>query len=200
MLGILKQRGKSIFLGTTIGDEGTNSNYHWLADPPALVRDTFNINRIKFLQASGGRSVKAGQKPRVKNEPAERANFQKTAQNMKNLKATGATLGVGGDGGGGGNLIGWSFHLEMEQMVESGAFTPMETIVAATKTNAEWLGLKDLGTIATGKSADFVVLDASPLDQITNTRMINKVYMRGNEVNRPAMKAKWAKWWETATD
>ena len=44
--------------------------------------------------------------------------------------------------------------------------------------------MTDTGTIAVGKSADFIVLDANPLDDITNTRRIASVYLRGVAVDR----------------
>jgi imidazolonepropionase-like amidohydrolase len=69
--------------------------------------------------------------------------------------------------------------------------TPMQAIVVGTRTSAENLGLDDLGTLAPGKSADFIVLDADPLDNIANTRRINKVYLRGQEIPRAALSAKW---------
>jgi cytosine/adenosine deaminase-related metal-dependent hydrolase len=56
------------------------------------------------------------------------------------------------------------------------------------------------GLVAKGKSADFIVLDANPLENIANTRRINKVYLRGAEVDRAGIRAKWqAKWgkWKT---
>ena len=54
------------------------------------------------------------------------------------------------------------------------------------------LGLDQLGTVAAGKSADFLVLDANPLDSIANTRRISKVYLRGAELDRAALKSRWA--------
>jgi imidazolonepropionase-like amidohydrolase len=69
--------------------------------------------------------------------------------------------------------------------------TPAQTIVAATRTAASILGLDALGTVAPGKSADFLVLDGNPLDDIRQTRRIAAVYLRGAELNRSALKAKW---------
>jgi imidazolonepropionase-like amidohydrolase len=67
----------------------------------------------------------------------------------------------------------------------------MEVIVAATRTTAEILRIDDLGTVAPGKSADFVVLDANPLDDITNSRRISRVYLRGRLVERARLAAAW---------
>ena len=75
--------------------------------------------------------------------------------------------------------------------VTKGGFTPMEAIAAGTKTAAEVLKLDKLGTIAFGKEADFLVLNANPLDDIANTRKIETVYLRGKEIPRAALRARW---------
>ena len=76
-------------------------------------------------------------------------------------------------------------------MVAAG-MTPAQVITAATKTSAAILKLDQLGTIAAGKSADFIVLSANPLDDITNTRRIDRVYLRGQAIDRAALKAQWS--------
>jgi imidazolonepropionase-like amidohydrolase len=79
----------------------------------------------------------------------------------------------------------------MADMVAAG-LTPAQVIVAATRTSADVMRLNRLGTLAPGKSADFVVLDANPLDDITNTRRIARVYLRGREVDRASLSRNWA--------
>ena len=69
--------------------------------------------------------------------------------------------------------------------------TPHEVLVAATATSAAFLRLEDTGTVEAGRSADFVVLAANPLDDITNTRRIEAVYLRGEAVDRAALSERW---------
>jgi imidazolonepropionase-like amidohydrolase len=83
--------------------------------------------------------------------------------------------------------FGWSSHIEMESMVKAG-MTPGEVITAATRDSARFLGLDEQGMVASGRNADFLVLDANPLDNIANTRRISRVYLRGAEVNRVALR------------
>ena len=85
-------------------------------------------------------------------------------------------------------MMGWNAHTEIADLVSSG-MTPSQAIVAATKTAAEILQIDNVvGTIAARKNADFLILDANPLDDITNTRRISKVYLRGQEVDREAIR------------
>ena len=60
----------------------------------------------------------------------------------------------------------------------------------STSTSAAILGLNELGMVAAGKSADFIVLNANPLDDIHNTRQIDSVYLRGDAVDRNRMRAR----------
>ena len=84
--------------------------------------------------------------------------------------------------------FGHAEQKELELMAAAG-MTPSQVIVAATSRAAEFLGLADAGTLAPGKRADFLVLDANPLDDIVNTRRIAKMYVAGAEVDRAALKA-----------
>ena len=68
--------------------------------------------------------------------------------------------------------------------------TASEAIVAATRDSADIAGF-NTGMIAPGRNDDFIVLDANPLETIANTRRIDRVYLRGHEVPRAAMAARW---------
>ena len=74
-------------------------------------------------------------------------------------------------------------HIEMEDMTLAG-MTPMQVIVASTRNGAEFVRIADAGTLEVGKSADFIVLDANPLDDIKNTRKISSVVLLGVAVDR----------------
>jgi imidazolonepropionase-like amidohydrolase len=139
-------------------------------------------------------TIPAAQLRRMKDQLASRTPAQaKTlrdafdiqCRNLKRIRDAGVRIAFATDGG---VDMAWPVHTELADMVHCGV-PPPETLVAATRTAAEVVKLDQLGMVAAGKSADFLVLDANPLDAITNTRKIDKVYLRGQEVDRTALRA-----------
>lgn len=113
--------------------------------------------------------------------------------NFKAMLDSGARIVLGTDTGiEPGHTFGSGEHVEIARWVNLG-MSPLDAITAATSRPAELLGLKDLGSLAVGKSASFVVLDGNPVDGILNTRKINSVYLDGAKFDREAMLAKWKK-------
>jgi imidazolonepropionase-like amidohydrolase len=111
---------------------------------------------------------------------AARDEWKHLQTNVQVLGKAGVKLILGTDVGGntGGPLLGWAEHVELENMVAAG-MAPSAAISAATRGTADALHIDELGTIAAGRRADFLVLDADPLADITNTRRISKVFQRG---------------------
>jgi imidazolonepropionase-like amidohydrolase len=120
---------------------------------------------------------------------AAQARYAILEQSLAKLHRAGARIILGADTGLDDHLFGMAEHLELEAMVDAG-MTPSAAIVAATRTSAEFLGLTDKGVLRAGSDADFLVLDANPLDSIANTRRIAGVVLAGREIDRAALRAR----------
>ena len=155
-----------VVLVPNLGSRGVAEDLGWLSE-------TIQAEELQELQTG------------YTDRPTAQEQFGIQARNLARLNDEGIRIAFGTDGN-----AGWSPHLEMADMVASG-MTPHEVIVAATQTSAELLELNDVGTVEAGKSADFVVLEDNPLNDITNTRQIEDVYLRGEAVDRDALSARW---------
>jgi imidazolonepropionase-like amidohydrolase len=157
-VGLVKQR-PNLVMGPNMPDRGVKVDYSWLK---------------ASLPAADYAKLEEGNTDRPKD--AEFWGIQ--ARNLKKLSDAGMKIVVGTDGN-----TPWAPHVEMADMVAAG-MTPAQVLMAATKNGAEFLRIKDMGTIEANKSADFIVLTANPLDDITNTRKIDAVYLRGQQIDR----------------
>jgi len=109
------------------------------------------------------------------------------------MSQAGVPLLAGTDSPAAGMFPGASVDEDLEQLVASG-LTPFQALSAATRTPGEFIrrfvaGADEFGTIAPGKSADLVMLDANPLTDIQNTRRVVGVMARGRWFERPELDA-----------
>jgi imidazolonepropionase-like amidohydrolase len=158
LVAMFKQR-PNLVLTPNLPDRGVKVDLSWL-------RASLPADEFKKLEAANT------------DRPAAQKSYGIQARNLAKLNAAGVRITLGTDGN-----RPWGPHEEMVDMVTAG-MTPMQVIVAATRNSAELLRLSDTGTLQAGKSADFIVLDANPLDDITNTRRISTVMLRGAAVDR----------------
>lgn len=101
----------------------------------------------------------------------------------------GVKIMLGTDAGDSFVFPGSSVHDELEELILAG-LTPAQALKTATWNGAEFLGrLHDFGSVETGRSADLVLIDGNPLQDIRNTRRIHGVVRGGRYLDRPALDA-----------
>ena len=149
----------------------------WLS---GSAREAIPADLIAKIQAAyGGRTAAQA--------AAARERYAILQRSLAKLSAAGARIVLGGDTGLQDDPFGFAEHRELELMVDAG-MTPMQAIVAATSRGAEYLRLRDTGTLVAGRSADLLVLDGNPLDDITNTRRIAQILLKGRPLDRTALR------------
>jgi imidazolonepropionase-like amidohydrolase len=194
LIGLLEQK-PGVFFTPNIGITYRGlapGRPEWLDAP--ILHETIPPSQIARLEKSfSNRTPEALQRTRVEWERAKR--------NIAKLRAAGVRLVLGSDSAGDpSRTMGWHALFEVESLAAAG-IPPSEVIVMATRQAAETLKLDRLGTVVPGKSADFIILDANPLDDMSNIRKISSVYLRGQEVDRAGMRARWkAEWMRIASN
>jgi imidazolonepropionase-like amidohydrolase len=179
-IALLKQRNVTL-IPTLIRDEFLFA----YGDAPAWVDNPFFQ---KFVPPERLEVLKT----KIRDEQAKhpqreliKAGFEMNKVNLKKISDGGVRIAFGTDSGGAADrffIQGYSEHREMELMVEAG-LTPMQVIQSFSKGASEALGIdKEFGTLAKGKTADLLVLEKNPLENITNMRSIQAIYLGGKKL------------------
>jgi imidazolonepropionase-like amidohydrolase len=171
----LKSRG--VFYIPTLN---VDESFFLLAEQPEVMNDEFFTHAVspELLQMFQSKAFKdkVAANPNV---PKAKAAFAVALRNVKTLHDAGVHVAFGTDSGALPERIpGWAEHHELELMVRAG-LSPMDAIVAATRTSAAVLKASDRGTLEPGKRADFLLLDADPLSDVKNVRAMSAIYKAG---------------------
>jgi len=178
-IDLMKARG--VFYCPTLTREVSVFAY---SDTPSFLSDPFLLKEADAAEIAKMEDPK--HQEAVRNDKGAtwyKEHFPIALHNLKALSDAGIDIVMGTDSGGGpGRFQGYFEHLELEYEIKAG-LTPMQALVSATSAPAKLLRISDrAGTLEKGKSADFVVLSANPLEDIRNTRKIDSVWIGGVRV------------------
>lgn len=143
---------------------------------PAKLLASWRTHREESLRAASPGAI-----------AARKALLARSTEVVRKMNAAGVRLLAGTDAAAPFVFPGSSLHEELALLVDAG-LTPMQALQAATRSPAEFLGKLDTqGTISVGKSADLILLDANPLENIHNTQRIRAVIVQGHVLGRSAL-------------
>ena len=183
LVALIRKQQIVVMPNMAISENGTQAEAPAWLDEPLLheVAPAAVIDRVR--SASAQRSPEAVAR--------STATYGVMERSMAALNAAGVRLALGTDDGAvRDHFYAFTAHRELQLLTRAG-LKAGRALDVATRESAEFLRLADLGTLDPGKRADFIVLDANPLDDIVNTRKIAAVYMRGEAIDRGALRASW---------
>jgi len=176
VIGMLKRRDVC-YCPTLMREVSTfvyESTPAWFSDPLFLKHaDAKTLEQLKEpARQTAMKNSRSAQRYKAGLEVANR--------NLKKLSDAGIKIAMGTDTGPPARFQGYFELMELEMMAKAG-LTPKQVLASATRDAARCQKLNDVGTLEENKWADFVVLDADPLANISNTRKISAVYIAGNK-------------------
>jgi imidazolonepropionase-like amidohydrolase len=124
-------------------------------------------------------------------EPANAAHVKRVRSALKAHARRGGRLSFGSDTPSGpiyANPPGLNGRWEMDRWIEAG-ITPVQVFRAATQDNAGIFGLKEIGTVEVGKSADLLLLHGDPFESVSAFDAIDFVIARGHPIKRGELSA-----------
>src|SRR5262245_11158965 len=155
-----------------------------------LIEDTTGAKdeRRKYISPALADSWRRQMEAKKRETPTDwEANRVKNRQSLRLLYQAGVKIMMGTDMGAPLVYPGWSAHEELELLVQRVGMTPMEALQSATRIPAEFFGMADsLGAVEKGKIADLILLEANPLEQISNTNKIFAVIVGGRYYDKAA--------------
>jgi imidazolonepropionase-like amidohydrolase len=181
---ISEMKAKNVFLAPALTAAEAKfiyaDNPDWLGEQ--TMREVYPAQLAGYLRES----VVQNRFKRNPELPALRQQYSTALKNLKRLADGGVSIVLGTNSGAADTYPGYFELREMIAMADAG-MKPMDVIKAATSTSAAALGITDLGTIAVGKTADFLSMPNNPLEKITNIKDVGNLYLNGSEQERSAL-------------
>ncbi len=154
--------------------------WYWAENPEQLdapgIKEAFDPTTFEALSDAEAREA-------LLKEPGlaeQKAGYARAEAFVLRMQREGIAIAAGSDGGAGNVAVGWGTHHEIELLAAAG-LTPIEALTAATGSAAARLegGNSERGLLKAGNVADLLVLGADPLDDIRNTRKIERIMKAG---------------------